>query len=349
MRKLGLTLVIAVLLPANAARAQLRSVDLAFRPPPDARVVGFHVYVATRSQAYADYRDDINYVPPADANGVATYALGGIEALSSTYVSLKSYDAIGTESGFSNEIVIAAQPQCVATGCSDGNPCTVDRCTATGCVFDSAPLVGSACDDGDAMTFGDACQPGGGCAGTLAQCNSDADCPAAADPCAGPGTCVAHMCRTGQSPQPDEAACDDGDASTRYDVCRSGSCVGFACGSDSQCSDGEACNGAERCVGNACVSGTPMVCSDGNLCNGAETCRDSACVSGAPLACPSNQGPCFASFCDPSAGCGVQIYPDGTSCATSASGSAGTCSAGVCVVPSTSKAHRGHRNRTSRR
>ena len=339
MRKLALAFVIAVLSPAGAARAQLRSVDLDFRPPSDTRVVGFHVYVATSSQAYTDYRDDINYIPPADPNGVSQYVLGGIEQFSDTYISLKSYDATGTESGFSNEIVVAAEPQCVSTGCNDGNPCTTDACTATGCVFDPAPLVGSTCDDGNAMTFGDVCQASGSCAGTPGQCNVDADCPAPADPCSGPPACVAHMCQPGSSPLADETACNDGDASTLYDVCRSGACRGFACGSDSQCSDGDACNGAELCVANACVAGAPMVCDDGNACNGTETCQSSACVSGTAPACPTDQGPCFASLCDPSSGCSVQIYPDGTACTTSISGSAGTCSAGVCVVPTTSGGH----------
>jgi hypothetical protein len=339
MPKLALAFVITALLPTGAARAQLRSVDLDFRPPPDTRVVGFHVYLATSSHAYTDYRDNINYIPPADPNGVAQYVLSGIEQASNTYVSVKSYDSTGTESVFSNEIVFAAQPACVSTGCNDGNPCTLDTCTPTGCAFDPAPRVGSTCDDGNATTFGDVCRVGGTCAGTQGQCNVAADCPASADPCSGPPACVAHMCQRGSSPLPDETACSDGNASTLYDVCRSGTCRGFACGSDAQCSDGDACNGTELCVANACVAGTPMVCSDGNACNGAETCQSSTCVAGTPPACPTDQGPCFASLCDQTAGCSVQVYPDGTACTTSISGSAGTCSAGACVVPTTSGGH----------
>jgi hypothetical protein len=190
------------------------------------------------------------------------------------------------------------------------------------------------------MTFADQCQASGSCAGKLGQCNVDADCPAGGDPCAGPPACVAHSCQAGSSPLPDEVACDDGNTSTLYDVCRSGACRGFACGRDAQCSDGEACNGLERCVANACVGGAPMVCGDGNTCNGLETCKNSACVAGASSVCPTDQGPCFASFCDPSAGCGVQIYPDGTKCTTSISGSAGSCAAGVCVVPRKPGGHR---------
>jgi hypothetical protein len=321
------------LAPAGAARAQLRSVDLAFRPPADTRVVGFHVYIASAPLGAVDYRDDVNFIPPTDASGVAHYALAGLEQFADVYVSLKSYDAQGGESAFSNEIVVAAQPQCVASGCDDGNPCTTDTCGASGCRFDPAPLRGSTCDDGSALTFGDVCQANGSCAGTLAQCNADADCGAPADACAGPKVCLAHMCQPGGAARADDTTCDDGNAATAYDVCRSGMCRGFACGSDSQCSDGQACNGAERCVNNACVAGTPMTCDDGDRCNGAETCVGSSCVAGSALQCPTEDGPCFDAFCDPALGCRVQLHPDGESCTTTTSGTSGQCAAGVCTVP----------------
>ena len=262
MRALPLALVIALLSAPGVAPGQLRSVDLAFEPPSDARVIGFHVYLASSSSAYGDYRDDINYLPALDGSGVAHYALAGIEEFAATYVSLRSYDASGAESVFSNEIVFPADP---------------------------------------------------------GQCNVDADCPAPSDPCAGPSACVAHLCQAGGSPEPDETFCNDGNASTPYDVCRSGVCRGFACGVDAQCSDGDACDGSELCVANACAAGTPP-------------------------ACPTDSGPCFASYCDASAGCAVQTYPDGTACTTTVSGSAGTCSAGVCQATTTSR-HGGRKKR----
>jgi hypothetical protein len=345
MRKRVLALAIVMLFPASAPQAQLRSVDLGFRPPADARVVGFHVYVAASSHTYADYRDDINFIPYADASGVAHYTLAGLEQFSDVYVSLKSYDAQGAESPFSNEIVEAAEPQCLTTGCSDGNPCTADTCTPRGCAFDPAPLAGSTCNDGNAMTFDDVCQSNGACSGTLGQCNVDSDCPAPADVCAGPQACVSHRCQAGATPRTDETACDDADPSTRYDVCRSGACRGFACGDDSQCSDGADCNGIESCVANVCVAGTPMVCGDGNVCNGTETCVGSTCAAGTAPQCPLTEGPCYDAFCDPTAGCLVQLHPDGEACTTSSSGSAGVCSAGVCVTQSTPSTRGGHRGR----
>src|SRR5262249_40415106 len=156
---------------------QLRNVSLSFRPPADTHVVGFHVYVSSASRSYADYRDDINFIPPVDSSGAAVYPLDGIEQFQDVYVSLKSYDATGKESAFSNELMVPAQQQCLVTGCTDNNPCTTDTCTSTGCKFDPAPRVGATCDDGNAMTFSDMCQSNGVCAGTLGQCNADADCP----------------------------------------------------------------------------------------------------------------------------------------------------------------------------
>src|SRR5262245_55504340 len=117
MRSLALGVVIAVLSAPGIAHGQLRNVDLAFTLPSDARVVGFHVYLAQTSSAYSDYRDVINHLPALDANGVAHYALAGIEQFSDTYVSLRSYDATGAESVFSNEVVYPADPICTSGSC----------------------------------------------------------------------------------------------------------------------------------------------------------------------------------------------------------------------------------------
>ena len=105
---LAFALALLAFLPAGVARAQLRNFDLAFRPPSDTRVVGFHVYVSGMSMSYADYRDDINFIPPLDGSGIAHYTLTGLEQFSDVYIIAKSYDALGAESAFSNEIVLAA-------------------------------------------------------------------------------------------------------------------------------------------------------------------------------------------------------------------------------------------------
>src|SRR5262245_41007202 len=87
-----------------------------------------------------------------------------------------------------------------------------------------------------------------------------------------------------------------------------------ACVSNAECSDGNACNGAETCQGGVCTPGTPpncvdanpctadacdtglnhcvhipvtngISCADSNLCNGTETCQGGVCTAGAPLDC----------------------------------------------------------------
>ena len=105
-RSLGVSLFLLTLALSATASAQLRNYDLRFVPPDDARVVGFHVYVSANAMSYADWRDDVNFVPPVDGAGVATYRLTGLEALDDVYITMKSYDAAGVESVFSNEIVL---------------------------------------------------------------------------------------------------------------------------------------------------------------------------------------------------------------------------------------------------
>ncbi len=327
------TVLLLMLLCAGSAQAQLRSQEIRFLPPADARVVGFHVYVSANSMSYADWRDDVNFIPPLDASGAAAFTLTGLEAFDDVYIAMKSYDALGRESGLSNEIVLAAQQQCSVTGCNDNNPCTRDTCGASGCSFDPAPLRGTTCSDGNASTFDDVCSASGSCVGTPGQCNVAADCPAQSNPCAGPLACSNHTCVAG-APRADGTTCDDGSASTRYDICESGTCRGYACGSDAQCGDGESCNGIERCLNRACVAGAAMVCGDGNICNGTESCRTSTCVAGSALQCSLEGGPCFDAFCDPVQGCRVVAHPDGTTCTTASSASAGVCASGICNADS---------------
>jgi hypothetical protein len=392
VRVLGWVGVAVALFVASPASAQLRNHDLRFRPPSDARVIGFHVYVSANSMSYADYRDDINFLPATDSSGVATYRLTGLEQFDDVYLVMRSYAASGEESGNSNEIVLPGQQECLVTGCNDNNPCTVDTCGSNGCVFDPAPNRGQTCNDGNADTINDRCSTSGTCTGTVPQCVVDADCggasnqcvaaptcqnnmcvagaprpsgttcndgnagtindrcngsgscfgtvpqcivdtdcPASTNACMGPQTCSNNMCVTG-TPRADGTTCNDGNSSTRYDVCQAGTCRGFACGSDAQCNDGQGCNGVERCVSNTCVAGTPMVCNDGNRCNGTETCSGSACVAGTPMTCPTEDGPCFDAFCDPAQGCRVSVHPDGTTCTTATTSAAGMCASGVCVV-----------------
>src|SRR5262245_64760427 len=97
----------------------------------------------------------------------------------------------------------------------------------------------------------------------------------------------------------------------------SGAAAQTTCTTDTQCADGNACNGAERCQGGICLPGQPLQCadtspctvdscdtlfgcqhspvvngtscSDGNSCNGTEVCQAGVCVAGTPV---PEGGPC---------------------------------------------------------
>ncbi|HEX5044251.1 MAG TPA: hypothetical protein VFV75_15200 [Candidatus Polarisedimenticolaceae bacterium] len=75
-----------------------------------------------------------------------------------------------------------------------------------------------------------------------------------------------------------------------------------SCSSDSQCNDGNPCNGIETCVNTQCTPGTPTDCSDGNDCTD-DHCdpADGSCFYTATN-CADTDG-CTADFCDPASGC----------------------------------------------
>jgi hypothetical protein len=114
---------------------------------------------------------------------------------------------------------------CTPSGCTntaiscpaDGNPCTAASCNpASGC-GQTALADGSACDDGDACTVGDTCQSGACTAGTAATCDDGNVC--TDDSCNASSGCVF-------TPVQDGATCNDGDACTDNDACWAGTCSG---------------------------------------------------------------------------------------------------------------------------
>jgi hypothetical protein len=109
-----------------------------------------------------------------------------------------------------------------------------------------------------------------------------------------------------------------------------GDCSAAPCTHDSDCNDGNLCNGVESCVAERCVPGTPIVCDDGNACNGLETCDASSgeCGPGTPPTCNDNN-PCTNDSCVPSTGC---IHTNNTNpCSDSNLCTTGdTCQNGLC-------------------
>ncbi|TFH20826.1 MAG: hypothetical protein E4H03_11585, partial [Myxococcales bacterium] len=80
-----------------------------------------------------------------------------------------------------------------------------------------------------------------------------------------------------------------------------GSVTVDSCTVDANCSDGDACNGAETCNAGICQSGTPLTCDDGLFCNGAETCS-------ATLGCQAGTAP----NCNDGVGCTGDSCNEGT-------------------------------------
>ena len=111
-----------------------------------------------------------------------------------------------------------------ALACSDGNPCTDDKCDSKkGCLFthNVAP-----CSDGNGCTSGDACLNG-------------ACLPGAATSCDDANLCTTDSCdpKLGCVFADNNVACNDGNACTVSDTCSGGSCIGQGM----NCDDGIAC------------------------------------------------------------------------------------------------------------
>jgi len=107
---------------------------------------------------------------------------------------------------------------------------------------------------------------------------------------------------------PDGTPCDDGNACTTDDVCRSGQCQGVPPG----CDDGNPCtvdfidDSTGACLHNPALG---LACDDGNPCTLGDTCQFNGICVGRPLCDDGN--PCTTDLCDPQTGaCSHVIGPD---------------------------------------
>ncbi len=211
---------------------------------------------------------------------------------------------------------ICAGGNCAPGGlitCNDNNSCTDDSCdTVKGCV---ALANAATCDDGDPCTLNDACA-NSACAGTVNTCDDQ-------------NVCTADVCdsKTGNCTHANIAVdCEDGNACTTGDVCKSGVC---ASGTAKICDDGNVCT-ADSCdpVTALCltapVTGT---CEDGNACTIGDTCSGGTCAPGTAKVC-NDGNVCTDDGCDPKNGC--TITNNAVSCAPGNNCELGTCSGGGC-------------------
>ncbi len=212
----------------------------------------------------------------------------------------------------------------VVKTCNDGNPCTIDACTAADGTCTHAPASNVACADGDPCTATDTCTAGV-CAGTPiscgdgnsctedtcaagkcvhtaltgcgAACKLDSDCPASGSTCQ-VSVCAAKVCAV--KPAVNGAACDDGDACTDKDACENGTCLGVlavACDDNNACTTDFCAPKTGKCD-HTPLSGT--ACNDGNPCTATDTCTAGACA-GTAKTCDDNN-PCTTDACNPNNG-----------------------------------------------
>ncbi len=241
--------------------------------PPEPDVAGYRVYLSLLSESYGA-GSDIGF-HSLDPGGVASYLLRGLDPNHEYFAVMTAYDDTGNESTFSNEIRI---PPVECTGnadCDDGNVCNgVETCQTFSCL----PGVPPTCPAPTQCTDSP-CDPVTGCELALT---------------------------------PDGVPCNDGDSTTVMDVCGEGVCTGAVpeCTMDSQCDDGNVCNGVEACQGFSCVTSSAAVCP-----------------------APSQ---CMRSFCIATTGCALAAEPEGSRCNDGDPATLGdACGGGICqgVVP----------------
>ncbi len=197
--------------------------------------------------------------------------------------------------------------------CDDGNLCTDDACDpAQGCV---AVANAAPCDDGDLCTLNDICAASK-CAGAVNACDDK-------------NVCTVDLCdsKTGTCSHNNIAVdCDDGDACTTGDVCKSGAC---SPGVAKVCNDGNVCttDSCDPATANCLTAPAAGACEDGNACTLNDTCADGACAPGTTKTCNDNNV-CTDDLCDPATGC--TAVNNTASCAPGDTCELGTCSGGSC-------------------
>lgn len=209
-----------------------------------------------------------------------------------------------------------------AIECDDHEVCTFDSCDpVSGCRRE--PTAGAPCDDGDACTVEDRCDPGGVCDGSAVPCDDGNPC--TDDRCLG-GTCE-HPANT--------VPCDDLNACTDADACRDGSCAGVPRVCDeppaNACEDGDrmrayahpgVCTVAGECSYRFQVVDCEFGCVDG-LCAG-DPCAGVDCLE-PPGPCYQAPGTCSRGACSflPDDG---KACDDGNLCTGD-----DTCGTGLCA------------------
>jgi len=214
--------------------------------------------------------------------------------------------------------------------CTSGAPCAsgavcggLQVCVACGALNQPCCSGGTACRAG--VCQNGSCQPCGGqgqpcCAGNA--CTSDGD------QCNGTETCQAGKCgRTGP------VTCTAIDACHLAGACNptTGKCSTPAANNGIDCTDGNACTQADKCMNGVCAPGPALNCNDNEPCttDGCNTTTGCTHVALSPnTACTSDGNPCTDDVCDATGHCAHTKTADGTSC-----GNGNVCWQMACCTP----------------
>ncbi len=131
-----------------------------------------------------------------------------------------------------------------------------------------------------------------------------------------------------------DLTCDDGDACTQGDACKSGVCgpgATVSCADGDVCTDDPACDKTQGCV----HPHNTVPCDDGDACTTGEACTQGVCAGGTPAAC-DDKDPCTDDSCDKAKGCqhtpNTAPCDDGDPCTSGEACAAGACTGGSPTV-----------------
>jgi hypothetical protein len=215
---------------------------------------------------------------------------------------------VGCDDGLSNTKNDACSGFGVCSGTEYECPVATD-CTPSYvkdgevCVPDHAD-EGTACDDGNLASKDDGCDGSGGCEGSPYSCPEPTACTPSYTQ---DGTdCIANHAGI-------EVSCDDGDATTKDDVCDgSGGCAGtpFGCPGATTCTPSYSQKDGQ-CVPNHADSG--IGCDDGLSNTKNDVCSGFGVCSGTEYECPAATD-CTPSYIKDGVGCAPQYADDGSGC-----------------------------------
>jgi cysteine-rich repeat protein len=225
--------------------------------------------------------------------------------------------------------------------CDDGFACTVDECVGSVCVHTPMDVI---CDDNNECTT-QSCSQGFGCSITAISgscddelwCNGTDVCLGGAcalhsgNPCAGGAECL-NVCNeeVDSCRAPYGYPCTgDGNLCTD-DVCSGvGACLHVA--NTVQCDDGVFCDGVDFCRDGACAFSVGNPCDAASQC--AHTCDEAAnrCAADAGDPCADDGNACTDDYCDGLGGCAhaenAAPCDDGDFCTVTDVCAAGQCAA----------------------